>query len=83
MVPVTARTRFRRGSQEPMLILVLRVIEQAAQDYRKGPRRGGKHFATALAFFRSPLYRLMLEYVSLYVPDFDPDTVIYPEGVEV
>lgn len=66
-------------------MLCLRIIHFAAVDVRKG-RRGGKterdNYDSAIVFFRSGYYKMMMDYVALSVPNFDYDGQLLPEGVE-
>jgi len=70
------------GVDKPLALLVLRIIQRAQADVLMGPRRGKHDYWSAVLFFESELYRLMLDYLSAVMADFEPGEGLLPWGVE-
>ena len=68
--------------ENPLTLLVLRIIQRAQADVALGPREGKRHYLSAVEFFEGDFYRLMLDYLSVAVADFEPDRVIVPVGCD-
>lgn len=70
------------GVGNPLALLVLRIIQRAQLDVMMGPRRGKHDYWSAVVFFESELYGLMLDYLSAVMADFEPGEGLLPWGVE-
>ncbi|HIP70092.1 MAG TPA: hypothetical protein EYH05_01695 [Anaerolineae bacterium] len=61
--------------------LTLMIIKQAADDYQCGPQRNYGYYISACQFFNSAYYRMLLDFVATYLPDFEAFDGLYPAGV--
>lgn len=68
--------------ENALTLLVLRIIQRAQADVAMGPARGKEHYLSAVVFFESEFYRLLLDYLSVAMADFEPDRLILPVGCE-
>lgn len=75
-----ARFKMTGGTTHPWVMLVLMIIKEAKADVLAGP--GNRYYDGAVYFFQSGYYEFMLDFLAVHLPDFEPEMVVYPEGVE-
>jgi hypothetical protein len=76
------KAKFRMtDAKDPWVMLVLLIIREAKADVLAGPEN--RYYDGAVHFFRSGYYAFMLDFLSAHLPDFDPEEMVWPEGVEM
>lgn len=86
MLMKTRAIPYQPAIKDPWLHLCLAVIQTAQEDVVKANQAGRiprQNYETAKAFFTSPLYQTMLDYIACFVPELRHTETLLPKGVDL